>query len=73
MGKQNLGKKVMIELQMVGEKGIIPSEFEEKNYLTPWGIVTKQILKWEEQGKVTCIKRDVTPYISTYTLTKHIQ
>jgi hypothetical protein len=45
--KMNIGKKVMIELQTVGEEGIVPSEFEKKNYL-PWGSVTKHIQKWEE-------------------------
>ena len=72
MGKQNIGKIVMMELNKVGREGIIPSKFEEKNYLQ-WGSVTKQILKWEEQGKVLCIEKSITPYISKYVLTKYIQ
>jgi len=72
MGKINIGEKVMIELQKVGSEGIIPSKFERENYL-PWGSVTQQIQKWEENGKVVCINKAVTPYISRFSLTKYAQ
>lgn len=68
----NVGKKTMMELDKVKEAGIIPSEFEKRNYL-PWGCVTEQILKWKEKDKVICIKEGATPYISRYISSKYSQ
>ncbi|MCD4770811.1 hypothetical protein K8R30_00160 [archaeon] len=65
MGKQNVGKKLRMELDRVKESGLVPTEFENKAYL-PFGSATKIIEKWEEEGKIACIERNVTPYVSRY-------
>jgi len=70
MGKLNIGKKLDNALNEARNTGITPFEFEKGRNL-PFGRIKKLMEKWEEKGKVTCIEKNRTPYLSTYALTKY--
>ena len=70
MGGLNLGKKVRMELENVKGNGLVPSDFEKRTCL-PWGRAIKLIQRWEQDGKIICIEKNASPYISRYVLTKY--
>ena len=67
MGKQNIGKILMMGLQRSGVEGIVPYFFAKQNHMNDEPIVDK-ILYWENSGKVRCVERGRTPYVSRYVL-----
>jgi len=73
MAKKNLNKKIMVALQQAGEEGIIPFNFSRRNHLDlsedekVMGIISK----WENEGKVVCIKEHDPCYYGCYMLEQY--